>query len=168
MHLGGSWWLPKEGYQVLLLDYRGYGLSEGEPSLPAIYQDIDAAFKWLDQAPEVKGKPLILLGQSLGGSMAVHYLVQHPERQKQLKAFVLDGVPASYRSVGRFALSNSWVFWTFQVPLSWLVPDGDSQDSGTWNVQKTHELLNAKRPTCLLYTSPSPRDRTRSRMPSSA
>jgi pimeloyl-ACP methyl ester carboxylesterase len=121
MHLGGSWWLPKEGYQVLLVDYRGYGLSEGEPSLPAIYQDIDAAFKWLDQAPEVKGKPLVLLGQSLGGSMAVHYLVQHPERQKQLKAFVLDGVPASYRSVGRYALSNSWVFWAFQVPLSWLV-----------------------------------------------
>jgi fermentation-respiration switch protein FrsA (DUF1100 family) len=87
MHLGGSWWLPKQGYQVLLVDYRGYGLSEGEPSLPAIYQDIDAAFAWLDQAPEVKGKPLILLGQSLGGSMAVHYLVQHPERQKQLKAW---------------------------------------------------------------------------------
>ena len=30
--------------------------------------------------------------------------------------------------------------------------------------QKLWELLN----TCLLYTSPSPRDRTRSRMPSSA
>jgi fermentation-respiration switch protein FrsA (DUF1100 family) len=58
--------------------------------------------------------------------MAVHYLVQHPQRQKQLKAVVLDGVPASYRSVGRYALSNSWVFWAFQVPLSWLVPDGDS------------------------------------------
>ena len=29
------------------------------------------------------------------------------------------------------------------------------------------EILDRK-PTCLLYTSPSPRDRTRSRMPSSA
>ena len=125
-HLGASWWLPKQGYQVLLVDYRGYGLSEGKPALPEIYQDIDAAFAWLDQAPEVKGKPLILLGQSLGGSMAVHYLAQHPERQRQLKAFVLDGVPASYRDVGRFALSTSWMTWPFQVPLSWLVPDGDS------------------------------------------
>lgn len=35
-HLGGSWWLPEQGYQVLMVDYRGYGLSEGEPSLPAI------------------------------------------------------------------------------------------------------------------------------------
>ena len=30
------------------------------------------------------------------------------------------------------------------------------------------ELLGALREDCLLYTSPSPRDRTRSRMPSSA
>jgi len=125
-HLGGSWWLPEQGYQVLMIDYRGYGLSEGEPSLPAIYQDIDAAFKWLDQSPEVRGKPLVVLGQSLGGALAVHYLVEHPQRQQQLKALVLDGVPASYREVGRFALSTSWLTWPFQVPLSWLVPDGDS------------------------------------------
>ncbi|MBC3363359.1 alpha/beta hydrolase [Pseudomonas sp. SWRI154] len=125
-HLGGSWWLPEQGYQVLMIDYRGYGVSEGEPSLPAIYQDIDAAFQWLDQSPDVQGKPLVLLGQSLGGALAVHYLVEHPQRQRQLKALVLDGVPASYRDVGRFALGTSWLTWALQVPLSWLVPDGDS------------------------------------------
>ncbi|KAB0566396.1 alpha/beta hydrolase [Pseudomonas palleroniana] len=125
-HLGGSWWLPEQGYQVLMLDYRGYGLSEGKPSLPAIYQDIDAAWQWLDQAPETRGQPLVVLGQSLGGALAVHYLAAHPERQPQLKALVLDGVPASYRDVGQFALSTSWLTWPFQVPLSWLVPDADS------------------------------------------
>ena len=31
-----------------------------------------------------------------------------------------------------------------------------------------HELLISIQDACLLYTSPSPRDRTRSRMPSSA
>ena len=125
-HLGGSWWLPEQGYQVLLLDYRGYGVSEGTPRLPAIYQDIDAAFAWLDAAPEVQGKPLVLLGQSLGGALAVHYLAAHPERERQLKALVLDGVPASYRAVGRFALGTSWLTWPLHVPLSWLVPDADS------------------------------------------
>jgi fermentation-respiration switch protein FrsA (DUF1100 family) len=98
-HLGGSWWLPEQGYQVLLVDYRGYGLSEGKPSLPAIYQDVDAAFSWIDKAPETQGQPLIVLGQSLGGALAVHYLAEHPERQARLKALVLDGVPASYRDV---------------------------------------------------------------------
>ncbi|ANY89069.1 MULTISPECIES: alpha/beta hydrolase [Pseudomonas] len=125
-HLGGSYWLPEQGYQVLMIDYRGYGLSQGKASLPAVYQDIQAAMDWLDKAPQVKGKPLVLLGQSLGGAMAIHYLAAHPEQRQRFSALVFDGVPASYREVGRFALSTSWLTWPLQVPLSWLVPDGDS------------------------------------------
>lgn len=125
-HLGGSYWLPEQGYQVLMIDYRGYGLSEGAPSLPAVYQDIGAALDWLARAPEVQGKPLVLLGQSLGGAMGIHYLAAHPEQRQRFTALVFDGVPASYREVGRFALGTSWLTWPLQVPLSWLVPDGDS------------------------------------------
>lgn len=126
LHLGGSWWLPEQGYQVLMIDYRGYGLSEGTPSLPEVYDDIAAAMDWLQQAPEAQGKPLVLLGQSLGGALAIHYLAQHPEQSHRFKAMVFDGVPASYRDVGRSALSSTWLTWPLQVPLSWLVPDGDS------------------------------------------
>lgn len=125
-HLGGSYWLPEQGYQVLMLDYRGYGLSAGEPSLPAVYGDIEAAFTWLQQAPEVQGKPLVLLGQSLGGAMAVHYLAEYPARRAQLQALVLDGTPANYRDVARNVLGNAWLTWPFQVPLSWMVPEADS------------------------------------------
>lgn len=125
-HLGGSWWLPQEGYQVLLLDYRGYGLSQGEPSLPEVYQDIDAAFDWLDKAPEVQGKPLVVLGQSLGGGLAVHYLAEHPQQRARLKALVLDSTPASYRDTAQHALNGPWFTWAFQVPLSYLIPDADS------------------------------------------
>lgn len=124
-HLGGVHWLPEQGYQVLMLDYRGYGLSEGKPRLPEVYQDVDAAFAWLEQAPQVQGLPLLVLGQSLGGALAVHYLAEHPERRSGVQAMALDGVPASYRDVARHALSTSWLTWPLQVPLSWLVPDGD-------------------------------------------
>ena len=34
-HLGATAWLPEQGYQVLMFDYRGYGLSAGSPTLPA-------------------------------------------------------------------------------------------------------------------------------------
>lgn len=125
-HLGAVHWLPEQGYQVLMLDYRGYGLSAGKPRLPEVYQDIDAAFTWLEQAPAVQGKPLTLLGQSLGGALAVHYLAQHAERRERLQGLVLDGVPARYRDVARDVLSQSWLTWPLQVPLSWLVPDSDS------------------------------------------
>lgn len=125
-HLGGVHWLPEQGYQVLMLDYRGYGLSAGKPRLPEVYQDIDAAFAWLAQAPQVQGAPLFVLGQSLGGALAVHYLAEHPERRSALQGMALDGVPASYRDVARYALSTSWLTWPLQMPLSWLVPDADS------------------------------------------
>lgn len=125
-HLGGSWWLPEQGYQVLMLDYRGYGLSEGSPSLPAVYQDIEAAFSWLAAAPETQGRPLFVLGQSLGGALAAHYLAGHPAQRQRLAALVLDGVPASYRDIARHTLGNAWLTWPLQVPLSWLIPDGDS------------------------------------------
>lgn len=125
-HLAGAYWLPEQGYQVLLLDYRGYGLSSGEPGLPAIYQDVAAAFAWLERRPEAQGQPLTLLGQSLGGALALHYLAEHPEQREKLHALVLDGVPASYREVARYLLSTGWLTWALQVPLSWAVPDDDS------------------------------------------
>jgi fermentation-respiration switch protein FrsA (DUF1100 family) len=140
-HLGGSWWLPEQGYQVLLLDYRGYGRSEGEPSLPAIYQDIDAAFDWLNKAPEVQGKPLVVLGQSIGGALAVHYLAGHAQQRSRVKTLVLDGVPASYREVARYTLGTSWLTWPFKRPLSWVVPDGDSAINGMAQLKGTPMLL---------------------------
>ena len=55
----------------------------------------------------MRGKPLVLLGQSLGGALAVHYLGEHPGRRAQLRALVLDGVPASYRDVAQFTLGRA-------------------------------------------------------------
>jgi fermentation-respiration switch protein FrsA (DUF1100 family) len=140
-HLGGSWWLPEQGYQVLMLDYRGYGLSQGEPSLPSIYQDVDAAFDWLSKAPEVRGKPLVVLGQSIGGALGVHYLAEHPEQRSRLKALILDGTPASYRDVARYTLGTSWLTWPFKTPLSWLIPDSDSAIHGLPKLAGTPMLI---------------------------
>lgn len=140
-HLGGSWWLPAEGYQVLMLDYRGYGLSEGSADLPGVYLDIQAALDWLRQAPESQGQPLILLGQSLGGALGIHYLAGHPSEAARFKALVFDGAPASYRKVGRFALSTSWLTWPLQVPLSWAVPDGDSAIAAAEHIGPIPKLL---------------------------
>lgn len=140
-HLGGSWWLPAEGYQVLMLDYRGYGLSEGSADFPGVYLDIQAALDWLHQAPEAQGQPLILLGQSLGGALGIHFLAGHPSEAARFKALVFDGAPASYRKVGRFALSSSWLTWPLQVPLSWFVPDGDSAIAAAEHIGPIPKLL---------------------------
>ena len=45
---------------------------------------------------------------------------------------------------------------------------GATADIFEWNSEETKRIYGQTVESCLLYTSPSPRDRTRSRMPSSA
>ena len=49
-----------------------------------------------------------------------------------------------------------------------LIPDSGPMDRNQNSVQVQLNIFNDMANYCLLYTSPSPRDRTRSRMPSSA
>ena len=42
-HIGSVAWLPAEGFNVFLIDYRGYGLSEGVPTLDGLHRDVEAA-----------------------------------------------------------------------------------------------------------------------------
>src|SRR3954470_13409477 len=56
---------------VLALDYRGFGKSEGKPSENGILQDARAARKWLAAKNKIAESDVILLGQSLGGAVAV-------------------------------------------------------------------------------------------------
>ncbi|TNE53617.1 MAG: alpha/beta hydrolase [Bacteroidetes bacterium] len=59
-HLGG-----KYHYGVLMVDYRGYGMSEGEASEQGLYEDADAAIDWL-LTRGVQNERLIVYGYSLG------------------------------------------------------------------------------------------------------
>ena len=65
------------GQNVLLLDYRGYGKSEGEVSnLEQLHDDIIKAYKWL--VNKNPGLPITVAGYSLGSGMA-SYLAAHEE-----------------------------------------------------------------------------------------
>lgn len=67
------------GLNVLIVDYRGYGLSEGKPSEDGTYRDAEAAWDYLTQQKAVPPENIILFGRSLGGAVAV-YLAEkkHP------------------------------------------------------------------------------------------
>jgi hypothetical protein len=62
------------GAGVFMLDYRGFGGSEGTPSERGLYMDGDAAVAWVrEHAPG----ELVFLGQSLGGGVAVEMAARH-------------------------------------------------------------------------------------------
>ena len=66
------------GYSVLMYDYRGYGTSEGSPSVRKTYQDIDAAYRWLVDQKKIAPKNIIVQGRSVGGGPS-SWLAAHRE-----------------------------------------------------------------------------------------
>lgn len=59
------------GASVLILDYRGYGRSEGSPNEKGVLADARAARAWLADREGIAEHEVVLMGRSLGGAVAV-------------------------------------------------------------------------------------------------
>jgi len=81
---------------VLLLDYRGYGRSQGAPDEPGTYRDAAAAYAWL-RARGVEPADLIVYGESLGGPIATDLAAHQP-----VAGLVLESAPSSILAVARY------------------------------------------------------------------
>ncbi len=64
-------WQHQMGQAVIIVDYPGYGRSDGSPSETGCYAAADAAYDWLTQERAVPPSSIILYGGSLGGAVAV-------------------------------------------------------------------------------------------------
>jgi uncharacterized protein len=64
--------LPARGVNVLLMDYRGYGLSTGKPSAEAMKSDAEKVFDAAASHPYVDPESMIAWGYSVGTGVAVH------------------------------------------------------------------------------------------------
>lgn len=58
------------GLNVLIIDYQGYGKSEGSPGEKKIYQDAQAAWTYLLEEKNFKPSEIVIFGRSLGGVVA--------------------------------------------------------------------------------------------------
>jgi hypothetical protein len=66
------------GAHVMIIDYRGYGRSQGHPSEQGLYLDAQAAFDWWTKERASDRSRLILVGESLGGAVAVDLAARVP------------------------------------------------------------------------------------------
>jgi len=127
-HFLFSFWIHYFGFDLILFDYSGYGKSEGSPSRQQSILDGLAVTRWASEDLE-DSRPLFILGQSLGGAIAVSVLTSEGSRFKDsnpVQAMVLDSTFASYRSLARKKLSEFWLTWPLQFPLSFLISDNFS------------------------------------------
>jgi fermentation-respiration switch protein FrsA (DUF1100 family) len=114
-HIASVYWLTERRFDVFLLDYRGYGASQGRPSFDGIHADAEAALQYLVEKMDADSKALVVFGQSLGGAVAIRMVANSPYRHK-IKALIVEGAFASYPQIAREKLAELWLTW----PLQWI------------------------------------------------
>lgn len=68
------------GFAVLIIDYRGYGLSEGSfPNETSVYLDAATAWDYLVKQRQIQPSDIFIYGHSLGGAIAINLAVQQPK-----------------------------------------------------------------------------------------
>jgi uncharacterized protein len=68
------------GFNVLLIDYRGYGKSEGGfPSETSVYIDAETAWQYLIRDRKLQPSQIYIYGHSLGGAIAIELATHHPD-----------------------------------------------------------------------------------------
>ena len=92
---------------VFMFDYRGYGRSEGTPTVSGAIQDATAARAKLCELAAIKDSEMLLMGESLGGAIVVQLAANSPPR-----GLILQSTFSSLRDVAEVHYPR----------LSWLVP----------------------------------------------
>jgi pimeloyl-ACP methyl ester carboxylesterase len=128
-HFRFASWLTAEGYEVIVFDYRGYGRSEGEPSREGLVLDGKAVLDYVARDPLLQDRDVFILGQSLGGAVAVPTLARWlaaPSRALNVRALILDSSFATYRGVARARLAALGFLGPLVWPLGLLASDDAS------------------------------------------
>jgi fermentation-respiration switch protein FrsA (DUF1100 family) len=87
--------LSAEGFDVLLLDYRGYGGNPGSPTEAGLAADARAAYRYLVDERGVEPDRLVLFGESIGGAVAARLA-----REEAVGAVVLRSPFTSLADIG--------------------------------------------------------------------
>jgi len=65
------------GLDTFIIDYRGYGQSEGKPSEEGTYRDAEAAWQYLVTQRGKDPERIIMFGRSIGGAVAAWLATKH-------------------------------------------------------------------------------------------
>lgn len=101
--------LARRGLDVMLVDYRGYGRSEGRPSEEGLYRDAETAYRYVREERGIPAPELVIAGHSLGGAVAAHLAAHRPAG-----AVVLTAAFTSLSDAARAVypwLPSSWFDW---------------------------------------------------------
>jgi pimeloyl-ACP methyl ester carboxylesterase len=106
-------WFHQLGFSCLLIDYRGYGRSQGRfPTESSVYADVEAAWKYLTQNQQIPPSQIFVYGHSLGGALAIDLALKHPE----IGGLAVEGSFTTMRSMVDHLYRQFGIF-----PVDWLL-----------------------------------------------
>lgn len=88
--------LQKARVNIFIIDYRGYGRSQGKPSEKGIYLDAKAAYDYLINKRRIRAEDIILYGESLGCAAVIHLA-----SEQKVGALIVEGAFSKGRDMAR-------------------------------------------------------------------
>lgn len=89
----------KANFQVIMVDFRGYGKSTGIPTHKNIAEDGKLIFEKYSKMKEITKLPVIIYGLSIGTQIATHLA---KENQSKINGLVLEGGMSSFGDIAAF------------------------------------------------------------------
>lgn len=86
----------KRGFQVFMIDYSGFGFSEGNATREAVYIDATDGLQYLLNDSGIRYDHLLIYGQSLGGHLST---VIANENQDKIDGLIIEGAFSSHKDV---------------------------------------------------------------------
>jgi len=109
------------GLNVLLVDFRGYGESEGSPTSHKTKLDLETAYQYLREKKQIENKDLVVHGHCMGGGSATDLAARRSKVN-----LILDRSFSDYRDVAknRFPLLSEIIYRI----MPWIVNYNNSEN----------------------------------------
>ncbi|HUP44423.1 MAG TPA: alpha/beta fold hydrolase [Thermoanaerobaculia bacterium] len=99
----------RRGIATFVIDYRGYGRSEGRPTESGLYRDALAAYDYALSTLHARPEDVVMYGESLGGPYAA-YVAKH----RKVGAVVIENSFPSLADLGNALYAP--------IPIGWTAP----------------------------------------------
>ena len=110
-NLGLAHRYQRMGFNVLLVDYRGYGLSPGPfPNEQRVYEDAISAHRYVTETRQIPAQKLWVFGHSLGGAIAIELATQRPAA-----GLIIQSTFSTMLDAVKFSGQYQW------IPVNWIL-----------------------------------------------
>lgn len=99
----------KRGYKVFMIDYSGFGFSEGSATRDNLLLDGLATVDYVKTRPSLDAENLLIYGQSIGGHLAVAVV---EKQEAKIDGLIIEGAFSSHQDI---AAKRAWIFGRMAV-----------------------------------------------------